>query len=112
MAKRLKLGEIRVRFINVARLKSYVTNSCLSLEALFNPANEIHQFARMGASNIENVVQRKVLVASAILKCENSIDDVIDTTALATPEVQSALVTLELKGVARRLPGNRFVRAT
>jgi DNA processing protein len=51
-------------------------------------------------------------VAGALGLVPQSIDDVIDTTALATPEVQSALVTLELKGVARRLPGNRFVRAT
>jgi predicted Rossmann fold nucleotide-binding protein DprA/Smf involved in DNA uptake len=41
-----------------------------------------------------------------------AIDDIIDGTRLPTPEVQSALVTLELKQVARRLPGNRFVRAT
>lgn len=41
-----------------------------------------------------------------------TIDDLIEATGFATPEVQSALITLELKQVVRRLPGNRFVRAT
>lgn len=41
-----------------------------------------------------------------------TIDDLIEATGFATPEVQSALVTLELKSIVRRLPGNRFVRAT
>lgn len=40
------------------------------------------------------------------------VDDVIEGSRLATPEVQSALVTLELAGLVQRLPGNRFVRAT
>ncbi len=41
-----------------------------------------------------------------------SVDDVIEGSRLSTPEVQSALVTLELAGLVVRLPGNRFVRAT
>lgn len=40
------------------------------------------------------------------------IDDLIEKTGLATPAVQATLITLELKGVARRLPGNQFVRQT
>ncbi|MBI5834512.1 MAG: DNA-protecting protein DprA [Armatimonadetes bacterium] len=40
------------------------------------------------------------------------VDDVIEGSRLSTPEVQSALVTLELAGLVVRLPGNRFVRAT
>ncbi len=51
-------------------------------------------------------------VAAALGLAPLSIDDLIEQTGMATPEVQSALVTLELKLVARRLPGNRFVRAT
>ena len=51
-------------------------------------------------------------VAAALGLVPLGIDDIIETTGLATPEVQSALVTLELKLVARRLPGNRFLRAT
>ena len=39
-----------------------------------------------------------------------SIDDIIAATHLDAPSIQSALVTLELKGLARRLVGNRFVR--
>ncbi|MCC7493675.1 MAG: DNA-protecting protein DprA [Fimbriimonadaceae bacterium] len=51
-------------------------------------------------------------VAAACGLLPLGIDDLIEQTGLATPEVQSALVTLELKQVVRRLPGNRFVRAT
>jgi len=51
-------------------------------------------------------------VAAALGLAPLSIDDLIEQIGMATPEVQSALVTLELKLVARRLPGNRFVRDT
>ena len=51
-------------------------------------------------------------VAGAIGLAPVGIDDVIEKTGLPTPEVQSALVTLELKRIVQRLPGNRFVRAT
>lgn len=51
-------------------------------------------------------------VAGALGLVPVAIDDLIDATRLPTPEVQSALVMLELKQVARRLPGNRFVRTT
>lgn len=51
-------------------------------------------------------------VAGALGLTPSSIDDLIEKTGLATPSVQAALVTLELKGVARRLPGNQFVRVT
>lgn len=56
------------------------------------------------------IVEEKVAGALGLMPL--SIDDLIEHTGLATPEVQSALVTLELKRVAQRLPGNRFVRAT
>jgi len=52
------------------------------------------------------------VVAGALGLTPSSIDDLIEKTGLATPSVQAALVTLELKGVARRLPGNQFVRVT
>ncbi|MBI2300093.1 MAG: hypothetical protein HYU66_14310, partial [Armatimonadetes bacterium] len=55
---------------------------------------------------------KEARVAAAVKLVPQSIDDLIEATGLATPEVQSALVTLELKQVVRRLPGNRFVRAT
>ena len=51
-------------------------------------------------------------VAGALGLTPSSIDDLIEKTGLATPSVQAALVTLELKGVAKRLPGNQFVRVT
>jgi DNA processing protein len=58
------------------------------------------------------LTESEAAVAGALGLVPQAIDDVIEQTGLATPEVQSALVTLELKQVVRRLPGNRFVRAT
>ena len=38
------------------------------------------------------------------------IDDVILESALPAGQVSSLLMTLELKGVVRRLPGNAYLR--
>ena len=40
------------------------------------------------------------------------LDDLLETVAFSTPEVQSALVTLEIAGLATRLPGGSYVRTT
>lgn len=40
----------------------------------------------------------------------NSVDEIVDTTDLAINEVWTNLVSLELKGLVKRLPGSRFVR--
>lgn len=42
---------------------------------------------------------------------ERSIEELADVTELPTSKVTSALITLQLKGLARQLPGNLFVRA-
>ncbi len=49
-------------------------------------------------------------IAGAVGLAPVAIDDLLEQSGLSAPEVQSALVTLELKRVVRRLPGNRFVR--
>jgi DNA processing protein len=40
------------------------------------------------------------------------VDDIAAATSLGAAEVNSTLVLLELKGIARRLPGSLFMRAS
>lgn len=52
--------------------------------------------------------QRAVL--DALSHQPRNIDDVIADCGLATAQVSAALMLLEVKGLARRFPGNQFVR--
>lgn len=52
--------------------------------------------------------QRAVL--EALSHQPRNIDDVIAECGLATAQVSAALMLLEVKGLARRFPGNQFVR--
>ncbi len=52
--------------------------------------------------------QRRVL--DALDHQPRNIDDVIAECELAAPQVSSALMLLEVKGLVRRFPGNQFVR--
>jgi len=81
------------------------------LEALRLPAAGAGQAAVAAAPTVR-LEGDEGTVAGALGLTPSSIDDLIEKTGLATPSVQASLVTLELKGVARRLPGNQFVRVT
>ncbi|MFO8082269.1 MAG: DNA-processing protein DprA [Armatimonadota bacterium] len=52
--------------------------------------------------------QREVL--SALSHQPRNIDDVAGDCELAVPQVSSALMLLEVKGLVKRFPGNQFVR--
>lgn len=52
--------------------------------------------------------QREVL--SALSHQPRNIDDVAADAQMAVPQVSSALMLLEVKGLAKRFPGNQFVR--
>ena len=53
--------------------------------------------------------QEKRLLALLTLE-QRHIDDLIEETGFATPQVSGGLLMLELKVLVRRLPGNVFVR--
>jgi predicted Rossmann fold nucleotide-binding protein DprA/Smf involved in DNA uptake len=42
---------------------------------------------------------------------EQSIEAIAEKSGLAAAQVAARLITLQLKGLARQLPGNQFVRA-
>ncbi len=49
-------------------------------------------------------------VLEALTHQPRNVDDVIAELGMGTPEVTSALMLLEVKGLVRRFPGNQYVR--
>jgi DNA processing protein len=79
------------------------------LEAPFR--NRISRHAGPSASPPPQLGQEEETLYNFISLEPTSLEDVISQTSFAPAEVMSILLTLEIKGVIRQLPGARYIRA-
>ena len=61
---------------------------------------------------LEDLPADQLKVLEALSHQPRNIDNVAEDCGLATPQVSSALMLLEVKGLVKRFPGNQFVRTS
>jgi len=78
--------------------------------ALVSASSEPSDESRAAASAMNGLTEVEQLVLNAMDREERTIETIAEITGQPTAKVAATLVGLQLRGLARQLPGNYFVR--
>ncbi len=79
-------------------------------DALGAASSEPPDEQRAPASAVSGLTDAEQAVLAAIDHEEKSIETIAETTGQPAAKVAATLITLQLRGLARQLPGNLFIR--